>query len=56
MGVDCKEMNVDGCLPVEAEGVLISHTVEHNGPYQQVLEMILTSMVPLDLLFFYSAT
>lgn len=28
-------------VPVEAEGGLISHTVEHNGPCQQILEMIL---------------
>ena len=39
--IDCKEINADGCPPVEAEGVLISHTVEHNRPCQQVLEMIL---------------
>jgi hypothetical protein len=32
VGIECKEMNMDGYLPVEAEGVLISHTVKHNRP------------------------
>lgn len=49
----CKEINVDGFLPTVAGGVLISHTVKHKRPCQQVLKQILDSLVPLYLLSDY---
>jgi hypothetical protein len=46
-------MNADDFLPVKPGRVLISHTDEHNGPCQQVLEKILDSLAPLYLLLVY---